>query len=345
VSCTTASDCVAVGDKSDLIGPGDETTLIENRHGTAWSVVPSPNPGSVTNVLNGVTCTAPSNCVAVGYSSDTPGVETTLIERWDGHGWAVTSSPNAAGSASFLRNISCTDSSNCVAVGDFVDSSSGDFQTLIETWNGATWTLTSSPEPGTSSTELLGVSCTSSSRCVAVGWYFDGPTTQGLIETRNGTSWSVTPSPSDSTDGVLTSVSCTSATSCAAVGSDIRASGSVTLGERWDGTSWSVTPTPNVDLDSLQAVSCTSSTSCAAVGVSVSGEIDQTLAEIWNGSAWSLSPSPSPGNNAVLQGVFCTASSRCVAVGQTFHEANSSKAWAELWNGTAWRRLQVTPRH
>src|SRR5947207_12562352 len=51
VTCTSASDCWAVGG-----------TLIEHWNGTTWSIVTSPNTGGVS----GVTCTSPSDCCAVG---------------------------------------------------------------------------------------------------------------------------------------------------------------------------------------------------------------------------------------------------------------------------------------
>ena len=64
VSCSGPSTCVAVGSQSNASA---EQTLIESWNGSAWSIVPSPN-GSPTqdNVLNAVSCTGPSACVAVG---------------------------------------------------------------------------------------------------------------------------------------------------------------------------------------------------------------------------------------------------------------------------------------
>jgi hypothetical protein len=54
-------------------------------------------------------------------------------------------------------------------VGNYVDSS-GTEDTLAETWNGATWTIQSTPDPtGAGGDAPAGVSCTNSTACTAVG--------------------------------------------------------------------------------------------------------------------------------------------------------------------------------
>jgi hypothetical protein len=44
--------------------------------------------------------------------------------------------------------------------------------TLVEQWNGRAWQVQPTPQPRkSSSSALLGVSCTSATRCLAVGTY------------------------------------------------------------------------------------------------------------------------------------------------------------------------------
>ncbi len=193
VSCTSTTNCMAVGYQSNVIGPGPQTTLTEKWNGASWSVAPSPNPGNNVNVLNGVSCTTSTNCVAVGYyfnSSASQTITQTLIEQWNGTSWSVTPSPDQGSGGNALFSVFCTSSTNCVAVGQYYIAS-GDSQTLIETWNGTGWSIIPSPDPGTSSSALEGVYCISSTNCLAVGYYFNGPSSlQGLVETWNGTIWS-----------------------------------------------------------------------------------------------------------------------------------------------------------
>ena len=59
VSCTTASDCWAVG---------YSPTLLEHWDGTAWSIF-TPSDGLVAGILTGVTCISGTECWAVGNTS------------------------------------------------------------------------------------------------------------------------------------------------------------------------------------------------------------------------------------------------------------------------------------
>jgi hypothetical protein len=116
--------------------------------------------------------------------------------------------------------VSCTSSSSCVAVGD--DSISSDmWQTLSETWNGTSWSVTPSQNPGNFDNFPSAVSCTSSTNCVMVGDYYNGSVhthPQTLIESYTG-SWSTTSSPDPGPKAnSLNGVSCASANECIAGG-------------------------------------------------------------------------------------------------------------------------------
>src|SRR5205085_11633775 len=69
-------------------------------------------------------------------------------------------------------------------------------ETLIEQWNGSTWSVVSSPSPGL----LKGIAIVTANDIWAVGDFVDPNTgtTQTVIEQWNGTSWSVVPSPNPS---------------------------------------------------------------------------------------------------------------------------------------------------
>ena len=227
VSCTSSTNCVAVGAYNN--SSSVEQTLAETWNGTSWSIVSSPNEGSGQNALTDVSCTSSTICVAVGFYVNSSSVQQTLAETWNGTSWSTVSSPNEGSGPNELDGVSCTSSTNCVAVGFYtaVIVVNPDFppinviQTLVETWNGTSWSIISSPNAGSDElNQLLGVSCSSSTSCVAVGFWAVG-TTQTLIEAWNGTSWSLTPSPSfQGNYDTLSDVSCTSSTICVAVGYD-----------------------------------------------------------------------------------------------------------------------------
>jgi hypothetical protein len=240
-------------------------TLIETWNGTAWSLVPSPNPsgGQGYDVLSSVSCVSASFCAAVGRHGTSP-AEKALIETWNGSTWSVAPGPNS-GNSSNLSGISCLSASSCTAVGGHSSRTlvSG---TLVESWNGSTWSVVPSPNAGDRhNSSLAGVSCVSASSCTAVGTYYGRRGFQNLAESWNGTAWLVVHTPDVGrvpTGQGLASVSCTSAIACIAVGSyDIQA---------WDGSTWSLVPTPQLPghpgLGQLNSVSCASATTCMAAG-------------------------------------------------------------------------------
>ena len=255
VHCISAASCVAVGDA--LNSNNVDLTLIESWNGTSWSVVPSPNAGNYYNYLEGVYCTSAANCVTVGYSSS--GV---LVESWNGASWSISSVPSQGTYTNDLYSVYCTSSTYCVAVGTYYDVSASANQTVIDSWNGSTWSIAPSPNVGNSSNYLSSVYCTTSVYCVAVGFGTSGP----LVESWNGTSWSVVSSTYQVANGSFSSVYCTSSISCIAVGN--LANFSLSLIETWNGTSWSLLTSPNVtgSYNYLSSVYCTSSISCVAVG-------------------------------------------------------------------------------
>jgi hypothetical protein len=315
---------------------------------TGWSTVNTPKGGGP----DGVSCISSTFCMGVGQTY--PGTEYAIptADTWNGTTWSPTPTPpTRRGQESGLSSVSCTTSTSCMGVGWF--GSENPTHTMAETWNGTTWSALSSPNKTSAYDNWFsGVSCTSSTTCVAVGAYSYGPndTPLALAETWNGSAWSIAPAPARSNDSFLTGVSCTRANSCMAVGVYVNSSGEqVTLAEAWNGSAWSVVASPNRPLNAwdnyLNGISCTSPSQCVAVGEAGSTKpgatTSQTLVESWNGSTWSITPSPSRTGLAELQGVSCVNSASCVAVGSNWNSAvGTFPSLIETWNGRAW---SITP--
>jgi hypothetical protein len=68
VAAVSASDVWAVGDYNNAASTssGSEQTLTEHWDGTSWHAVPSPNPGSFSNILIGVAAVPARDAWAVG---------------------------------------------------------------------------------------------------------------------------------------------------------------------------------------------------------------------------------------------------------------------------------------
>jgi hypothetical protein len=326
-SCLSLRFCVAVGHAGIQGAEG----LIEQWNGHAWAVAAAPPteksalggafPVTITAQFNGVSCTSPTFCAAVGterasdpFSPDSSGPR-VLLANWNGATWsfpAVTNKfPGEATHGGFgrpaLNGVSCVSPRFCVAVGTHGNSGiPGPRSLLVESWNGETWSPVSSPAaiPGLE-LELQGVSCTSTAFCVVVG-------AGGLIESWNGTAWSVLPNPSS---GTLNGVWCASAKRCLAVGAE----GGASLIESWDGSSWSILESPKPVASALNSVTCVSNRRCVAVGSYTAGGAARTLVESLEGGRWSVD---GVSDSTALNGVSCTATGSCFAVG--YDEASSA---------------------
>lgn len=311
VSCVSTRFCMTVGDAAVS---NVNQTLIESWN-RSWSVVPSADSGTGANTLSGVSCVSAISCVAVGsYYSSPSAYSQSLIESWNGTSWSIVPSPNNGTYDNWLYGVSCTSTTLCVAVG-YYDTSPTVAQTLIEAWNGTSWSITSSPNSGAYSNQLSGISCQQANTCVAVGYSNTSlSVSKTLIESWNGTNWSIVPSPNDGAyDNGLSGVSCVSGSSCISVGDYDNQSASAyqTLIESWNGTSWSIVPSPNSE-NGLSGVSCHSARSCKAVGSD-----GQTLIESWNGHKWSIVSSPNGAGTNQLMGISCVSGAWCKAVGSS----------------------------
>ncbi len=259
VSCTATASCHAVG-----WADNNTHALTERWNGQAWVRVANPLKDPMLVQLTGVSCVASDWCTAVGLKFDDSVDQnaTTLVASWNGKAWSIVPSPNRGTNFNALRAVSCFSRRSCIAVGSSFDGASVITRTLIESWNGKAWSIVPSPNPHPNGLNMLqGVSCVSTTSCVAVGHHSTGT----LIEKWNGRVWSAVPNATSgkSTAG-LRSVSCASPSSCHAVGYD----GNLTLIEAWNGKTWVVQPNPKTGggYHHLEGVSSLSEISCLAVG-------------------------------------------------------------------------------
>jgi hypothetical protein len=271
VSCAGPSFCVAVG----VSGPGSTfvNALAEQWDGHSWSIVNAVNAlGPAATQLNAVSCLSSSWCTAVGYSKDALANRHALVETWNGTTWTVvTTTPPAGEKNSQLNALSCASSSWCMAVGGYTNASS-DFVSLAQVWNGTTWSVVPSPNPGSgTSGEFIGVSCAGAGFCVTVGQWYNGTVFQAQLATWNGTSWTnvTAPEATPSMQNFFNDVSCTSATSCGIVGSAATGGTATPIAVTWDGSTWSLVTAPvptGATSTGLEAVTCVTNWQCVSVG-------------------------------------------------------------------------------
>ncbi len=281
-------------------------------------------------------CAGPLVSAPVGASTIT-GPPTVSATNWTNTNAAAGSGSNA------LTDVSCTTSVFCVAVGSENSGTGGG--TLIEQWNGSTWTVVPSVNaPATTGDTLNSVSCVGTTFCLAVGGSSTGPS---VAETWNGTAWSfvtATP-PTGSTSSPLSSVSCVSSTTCEVLGTATVGGTNSIFANQWNGTtlaaSTAATPpvTSGTPVPSATGMDCVSASWCLAVGdTDVQNTTGSSFSELWNGSAWVLQTTPQPTTavGSLLSSVSCAGVSFCQAVGQVNLTGPLSQNLIESWNGAQW---------
>lgn len=303
----SASDVWAVG----TTGLPDFNSLGVTEHwdGTAWSVVPSPNPPDAAFVnLLAVSAASSGDVWAVGRWAPTGSFsDQALALHWDGTAWSVVPVPALSGGATF-QGVKAISADDVWTVGQ---DGSG---TLAEHWDGTAWTVVATPNEQAGG-DLTAVGASGSTDVWAVGSFLDKHfDTHSMILHWDGTAWSVSPSPETGASSELEGVSALSPTDAWAVGHSLP-SNVATLTEHWNGSKWSVVPGPNVPVSQFHAVVMLSSGDVWAVGSYIgAGAEPQTLAERWNGVSWA--PSRTPAVNAISEFLGVSATSRVVlAVG------------------------------
>ncbi len=319
VSCTSPSFCVAVGSTvAEAAGgfwgggwsdsnPGK--ALVEQWNGVTWTVQPTPAGTEAHTELSGVSCSSDTSCVAVGARGVGRSRQYGLAETWNGTSWNETRASSPGKYATWLTAISCVTASWCTAVGGvanhYIDgppSSGIPFaQPIAERWNGSRWVasglLGSTVKIGLANDVIrsagaaTGVSCTSSSSCIATGYFQESQSDASPLAYAlrwNGRSWTKA-GAGLSRFARLTGVSCSSSFECDAVGTSYRGPEATTpsspLVAVWDGSRWSSAPLPSTQaLDGgsqsgFAGVSCVPLGGCAAVGAQLRGDYEASLVE------------------------------------------------------------------
>jgi hypothetical protein len=232
----------------------DQTTLVLNWDGTAWSIIPSPSPGTFgLNTLYAVAANSANDVWAVGSFTNIGEFAQTLALHWDGTSWQLIPSANVPGSNNELYGVVALGPNDVWAVGYWGNAASA-FSTLIEHWNGSVWTIVSSPNPS-GDNFLSAVSATGANDVWAVGrsrnpFNFQ---TSTLIEHWDGNSWSQVLGFGVEPESAGYGVAAVSPADAWAVGDG----GGLALIGHWNGSSWNVFPSPNVPGRLLAATAIT----------------------------------------------------------------------------------------
>jgi hypothetical protein len=139
----------AVGAYFDA-GVGALQTLVEHYDGFRWSLVPSPDLGSKANILNSATASSATDIWAVGSYFDVAGASVEpLVEHYDGNSWSVFPSPTLGPGRHGLNSVAAVSPTDVWAAGQLQNLNAASNQTLLEHFDGKSWTVALSVSPGT----------------------------------------------------------------------------------------------------------------------------------------------------------------------------------------------------
>jgi hypothetical protein len=238
-------------DGTDTVTPGAATQKGKavSLNGTGWFQVPSPTIGNFDNNLAAVSAASATDAWAVGsyYAPSNSNVLQAYSQHFDGHSWTAIPLPNVGPNENSLLGVSELSSGHVWAVGYFVNAEFQQ-QTLVQHYDGSSWSVITSPSPGAQENILYGVAALSDSDVWAVGTDKDANGVwHTLTEHWNGSAWSVVPAVDAGSGGNnFYAVTAVSSTSVYATGQQSgTAFPSQVLTEHWNGSSWSVLSTPS----------------------------------------------------------------------------------------------------
>ena len=156
------------------------------------TLVASPNvQQSGFSQLDGVAMAGASRAWAVGFARHAQPTccvpFRALIEHWNGTAWSIVSAASLpGGDDTRLHAVTVISPANVWAVGG-MSVPGGTAHSLIEHWNGTSWSVVPSPAAEPAAASLAGISAASPSDIWAVGDRNGGnPITATLIETTTG---------------------------------------------------------------------------------------------------------------------------------------------------------------
>jgi len=303
----------------------------------------STKPMSALLSVTGVSATAYHAITPPSYATPAP-VPTepiTYVKNLPSkNGWSVQPAPQLGTADNTFGAVSAVTANDVWAVGNWLpDVSAANQDATLTTaahFDGAKWTSTPTPAPGSNFSTLFSVAAVPG-EAWAVGVALDASyAAHGIIEAWDGSAWQFVKTPHlDSERDILYSVTALNAHDVWAAGIQQNANGTFeNLVEHFDGTNWHVvaTPDPGAYGNQLYAITATGPNDIYAVGQRNDRDSDTPLVLHYDGHAWSVVCAPAV-SGTVLQAVT-VHDGQVWAVGQTDNSAQQAYPVVEhLANG------------
>lgn len=349
-ACPTPTTCFAVGDAD--VAPYSHGVFVATRDAGVWTASLLPMPAGITNAqLTSIACPTSTWCVAVG--GNLPGYPVRpLVAVWQDGTW-TTSSP-AALAAVEPAQVTCTTANACVVAGERTNPALA--RLTDQGW--------SAPVPlslpgNYRDAHLTGLSCSSATDCMTVGWAqqlipfgdVQIPLTRTVAYRLHGARVARVLNSGPLVQGWrLEGVTCATPNDCLAVGTKTFLSQVNPFGEyllRWNGWGWKQTPLTVAPGDThallgrITLLGCTGTTSCrvvAATSVAVPGQPNTyrytSSGGVLSGSTLTLQALPGTYSFGTWGG-SCLSDDLCTAV--------TGNLDIYRWDGASWIKETLAP--
>jgi hypothetical protein len=219
-----------------------------------------------------------------------------------------------------------------------VYAGSTDYQTLIEHWDGGTWTVVASPNVNEEQNSLWSVDAVSATDIWAVGIYRDATSRLylPLKEHWNGTAWTIVDTPSVGPDGAEFKAVTANASGLVLAAGTYSATDGHDYGliEQFTAGHWEVITSTSFTGGGpyLEAITSTSASDAWAVGY-----LTNAYAEHYDGASWATVANPDVQGGS-LYSVAALSVGDVWSVGVHSPQAHQ-RGLVEHWDGTAWSFL------
>jgi hypothetical protein len=268
--------------------------------------------------------------------------------------WTISPSQNPGLRINVFGDVSALSATDAWAVGYSADklatADEGDGKTLVEHWDGQTWTLVASPSPGLYQNGFNAVLAIAPNDVWAAGYRSETHLDiESLVEHWDGSAWSVVAGPSvpGAEVQIFDLARVPGSSKVVAVGSSTAPMGfEQPFAARWNGTTWETLTTRTFPEGGgrFQGVAAVSGNDVMAVGGGGNGgSQNKTLGERFDGSRFRMARpiNPFPGVDALLGISRVPGTDHMWAVGTG--KNHGGRTLAEYWDGSSWTVYPTPP--
>lgn len=207
VSCDATGDCTGIGfnegiDQSTLATTASLIVTTQAMGDTTWTAsatLPAPSGSNFLDLPTALSCSGATTCTAIAYGVNASDIvyRSEFLSESSGTWSSVGTVGSVGGVIAGLDAMSCPSAGDCLAVGS---TTTGVRQPVVDSESDGTWGAPRALPlpllaPVSDEGDLNGVSCLTTTECVAVGDAESakgGGNVVGLIEATTGAGWSAT---------------------------------------------------------------------------------------------------------------------------------------------------------